>query len=63
MDIFNYLDDLNLDIRETHNARFMDQKVTPDVLCMIADCIINFIDTDESNNRIFSLEYLEVQIF
>ena len=29
------------DIRKSHNARFMDQKVTPDVLSFIADCTLN----------------------
>ena len=31
----------DLDIRKSKFSRFMDQKVTPDVLCFIADCIIN----------------------
>lgn len=36
---------LNLDIRKkpTGYSRFMDQKVTPDVLSFIADCIVNFL--------------------
>jgi len=39
--ISEYLNLFNLDIRKTHNARFIDQKVTPDVLSFIADCILN----------------------
>lgn len=31
------------DIRVTHNARWIDQKCTPDVLCIIADCILEFV--------------------
>lgn len=31
----------NYDIRVTNDARFMDQKCTPDVVCIIADCIMN----------------------
>ena len=54
MDILNYLNQFDLDIRKTKNARFMDQKVTPDVLCIVADCIINFIGEDESNNITFT---------
>jgi len=42
--IIKYLNTYNFDIRVSKNARFMDQKVTPDVLCIIADCIINYID-------------------
>lgn len=40
---FNTLfDQFNFDIRLSKDARFMDQKVTPDVLCIIADCILNY---------------------
>lgn len=41
--IIQHLNSYNLDIRITGDARFMDQKVTPDVLCIIADCILQFI--------------------
>ena len=30
------------DIRKTGNARWIDQKCTPDVLCIIADCIFEY---------------------
>ncbi len=40
------LNQYDLDIRKSENARFMDQKVTPDVLSIIADCILNFIRSD-----------------
>jgi len=45
MDIIieNYLNEIDLDIRKTNNARFMDQKVTPDVLSIIADSILEFV--------------------
>ncbi|MGE8432860.1 hypothetical protein [Chryseobacterium joostei] len=33
----------DFDVRKSKDARFMDQKVTPDVLCIIADCILNFV--------------------
>jgi len=42
--IKKYLSGFNLDIRQSHNARFMDQKVTPDVLSFIAECIVNYAD-------------------
>ncbi|MDA2936476.1 hypothetical protein MYX06_04630 [Patescibacteria group bacterium AH-259-L05] len=48
MKILDYLNQFNLDIRRTGDARFMDQKVTPDVLCIIADCVINFLKNDTS---------------
>lgn len=39
--ISNYLSQFNLDVRISKDARFVDQKCTPDILCFIADCIIN----------------------
>lgn len=52
--INNYFNGFNFDIEITKNARFMDQKVTPDVLCIIADCILNFIETNDDKNIQFS---------
>ena len=40
--ISEYLDKLDLDLRKSNNGRFIDQKVTPDVLSFIADCILNY---------------------
>ena len=31
------------DIRRTRNGRFTDQKVTPDVLSTVADCVLNYV--------------------
>ncbi|WP_233862599.1 hypothetical protein [Tenacibaculum piscium] len=45
--IQQHLEDVNLNIRLTKDARFMDQKVTPDVLCIVADCVLNF-DADRN---------------
>jgi hypothetical protein len=42
-----YLNQFDLDIRKTNDARFMDQKCTPDVVCFIADCIVNTIQPDQ----------------
>lgn len=47
--IKNILDSQTLDIRITKNARFMDQKVTPDVLCLVSDCILEFLDSSEKS--------------
>lgn len=38
----------SFDIRVTHNARYVDQKCTPDIVCFIADCIV---DTSCANKR------------
>lgn len=44
-ELINFFYDKNYDIRIHHNARWIDQKCTPDVICIVADCIINYIDT------------------
>lgn len=41
--ISNHLNSYDLDIRKSGDARFMDQKCTPDVVCFIADCIMNVV--------------------
>lgn len=38
--IQKHLGNFDFDIRKSGNARFMDQKVTPDVLSFISDCIL-----------------------
>mgnify|MGYP000926220194 CR=1 FL=1 len=37
-----FLDRHDYDIRKTHNGRWIDQKCTMDVVCLVADCIIEF---------------------
>ncbi len=39
-DIINWLNQFDFNIKKTHNARFMDQKVTPDVLSSVSEAII-----------------------
>lgn len=36
-----HLSKVNLDIRKMEDARFLDQKCTPDVIAFIADCVMN----------------------
>ena len=50
--ISNHLAGYDLSILRTQDARFMDQKVTPDVLCIVSDCILQFIK--ENSNREFT---------
>ncbi len=40
-EIESLLQDKDLDIRKSHNARWIDQKCTPDVVCLVAECIVN----------------------
>lgn len=44
--INDHLNQFNLDLRISHNGRFIDQKVTPDVLSFMSDCISNHIAGD-----------------
>ena len=44
----SFLDQFNYDIRISGNARWIDQKCTPDVVCIIADCILNYVEHDEN---------------
>lgn len=42
MDLQSYINQFNdFDIRVNHDARFVDQKCTPDIVCFIADCILS----------------------
>ena len=45
----------DLDIRKKAfgYSRFMDQKVTPDVLCFVADCIVNYMS---ASTKTFSVK-------
>lgn len=43
--IMKYLNQFDLDIRKSHDARYVDQKCTPDIVCFMADCVINMVAT------------------
>lgn len=45
-EIKNFLDQYDYDIRKSHDARWIDQKCTMDVVSLIADCILHFIEND-----------------
>ncbi len=38
----------DFDIRKSGNARFIDQKCTPDVVCAVAEVILEFVDEDKA---------------
>ncbi len=40
--IQRFLERCDLDIRKTHNGRTIDQKCTMDVMCLVADCILEY---------------------
>lgn len=43
-----FLDNYDYDIRKTGDARWIDQKCTYDVLSIIADCILEYIDVNSN---------------
>lgn len=42
--IQEFLDEHDYDIRKTHNGRWIDQKCTMDVMCLVSDCIVEYLD-------------------
>jgi len=53
----------DLDLRKSKFSRFMDQKVTPDVLCFIADCILNLPDSNTFTTKdIWNSQYFEKNV-
>ncbi len=42
--IQEFLDAHDYDVRKTRNGRWIDQKCTMDVVCLVADCIIEFVE-------------------
>ena len=54
----NFLSQYDLDVRKSGDARFMDQKCTPDVVCFIADCLINLNPQGEfSVQDVWNMQY------
>jgi hypothetical protein len=56
-DLIRHFKQYDFDIRKkpAGYSRFMDQKITPDVLSFVADCIVNFIGY-KNPNTIFSVK-------
>ena len=58
--INEHFDRIDFDLREKYQgfSRFMDQKVTPDVLSFVSDCIINLAGSDSFTvRRIWNSDY------
>lgn len=51
--IQQFLDEHDYDIRKTHNGRWIDQKCTMDVVCLVSDCIVEY--TSEKNDKSFTV--------
>lgn len=62
-EIQEFLNNFDYDIRKSGNARWIDQKCTPDVISIISDCVFNFVNENGNirfNSRdIWDYEYTE----
>jgi hypothetical protein len=60
-----YLENLDLDLRKKPKgfSRYMDQKVTPDVLSFIADCIANFLGGKDASMVFTTRDLWDFQYF
>ena len=55
----------DFDVRKSNDARFMDQKVTPDVLCIMADCVLNYTadkDIEFTKDDIWNDNYFNTNV-
>lgn len=57
MNLNEYLSKLNLDIRLHKVGTFMDQKVTPDVLSAVAECICEYLELGHSSFSVNDIRY------
>ena len=57
----NFLEQHDYDIRKTADARWIDQKCTYDVLSIIADCIIEYVDGLLDNQSDISIQEFTVR--
>ncbi|MGN0029916.1 MAG: hypothetical protein ACI35Q_09355 [Marinilabiliaceae bacterium] len=46
--VCEFLEKHDYDVRKSRNARFTDQKCIPDVVCAVAECIMEYIKRDKS---------------
>jgi hypothetical protein len=62
----SFFNQTNYDLRITGDARWIDQKCTPDVVCFLSDCILNFTVENPNNwftvNDIWKSEYFKENV-
>jgi hypothetical protein len=66
-EINNYLNTFNFDLRITRDARWIDQKCTPDVTCFLSDCVLNYASENPKQeyftvNDIWNSEYFSSNV-
>ena len=57
--IEEFLKNKNFDIRKTHNSRFFDQKVQPDVLSAVCESILYCLDDKENSFTVNDIRYCD----
>lgn len=60
-EIADYLSEKNFDIRISHNSRWIDQKCTPDVIQVVAEGILKYIENEST--EFFQLKISGIQNF
>ncbi len=63
--INGFFSQFDFDVRKSKDARFMDQKVTPDVLCIVADCVLNYTadrDIEFTKDNIWNDSYFNINV-
>ena len=61
-EISQFINEHDYDVRKSGNARWIDQKCTPDVICIIADCICNYIQTQKNEFTSRDIWYSEYSV-
>jgi len=60
--ISDFLAKHNYDVRKSGNARWIDQKCAADVLTIVADCILQFVEKNHENGT-FNAEFTSIDIW
>lgn len=61
--IQKFLDEHDYDVRKTHNGRWIDQKCTMDVVCLVSDCIVEYTrDKSEKKFTVNDIWYSDYTI-
>lgn len=53
-DVAAFMESNTYDIRLNNNGRWIDQKCTPDVICIIADCVLDYVNQHGRSERFTS---------
>lgn len=60
--IQTFLEGQDLDIRKTHNGRSIDQKCTMDVMCLVADCILEYVGSGGNTFTVKDIWYSDYTV-